>query len=111
MTITATTPAVKTAPAVKTELTATKDVKAKIDRLRELRAIENEAKKEAKALTAEILNFAGPFTKAIKWGKTVLATIVDSTSARSTDFEALAAGWPEAYTACVKPGTPYKQVR
>lgn len=108
MTITTSTPTVQVE--LPTEVTATVSIKAKIDRLREVRAIKKSAEDEAKAITAEILDFAGA-AKAIKWGKTVLAKIVPATSVRTTDFDTLKAVWPEAYEACVKPGTPYKQVR
>ena len=110
MTITATAPVQTATIEIPSEVRATVPMKAKIDRLRELRAIEKSAKAEAKDLTAEILAFAG-LAKIIKWGKTTLATIVDSTSARSVDYDTLKAAYPAAYEATVKPGKAYKQVR
>ncbi len=104
---TITAPAPVIAPPV--EKTATKAIKAKIDRLREVRAVKTAAEAEAKTLSAEILEFAGPLTKFIKWGTTKLASIVDSHST-IVDTKALAQGWPEAYAACVTT-KPYKQVR
>lgn len=89
--------------------TATKSIKAKIDRLREVRAIKSAAEAESKALTAEILGWAGPTAKLINWGKTKLASIIDSHST-ITDLEALKQGWPEAYAAVVSK-KPYKQIR
>ena len=88
--------------------TATKGIKAKVDRLRELRAQKSVIEAETKTLSAEIIEFAG-LSKLIMWGKTRLATIVSSTNT-SCDFAALEQGWPEAYAACVKK-SGYKQVR
>jgi hypothetical protein len=91
------------------EKTASPSVKAKIDRLRELRVIKGDAEKEAKEITAELLDWAGPLTKRILWGKTKLATLVKKTH-RHADMGILAEAFPEAYTASLVE-KPYTEIR
>lgn len=106
MTTTITAP-VATAPV--TDKTATKGIKAKVDRLREIRAIIKPLETESKELTAEILAWAGDGIKRIVWGKTQLATIVDNVNRRNS-ADVLKQGFPEAYEASLVE-VPFKQVR
>lgn len=103
--------AAATAPAIVpvAPIKATKAVKAQIDRLRVLRSQKAAIEAETKALSAEILAYAGSQKRAITWGATTLASIVESSST-ITDTKALAQAFPEAYAACVSQ-KPYSQVR
>lgn len=105
MTITITAPQTAEAPLTKT---TTVEMKAKIDRLRELRTIKNDVETEAKALSAELIEFAGE-AKKLMWGTTVLGTIVDSKSV-TANTKLLAEAYPEAFEATVTV-KPYKQFR
>lgn len=93
-----------------TEIKATREIKSKINRLREIRAIIKPLEEEAATLTAEILTFVGSTTvKRIMWGKTQLATIVNNVNRRN-DATILKTGWPEAYEASLIE-KPFQQIR
>ena len=90
--------------------TLTKDMKAKLDRLRKVRTLKSALDKEAKDLTADILSEVAEDTKTLVWGQSTLATLVDSHNNSVTDYKAFAEAFPEAYALFVK-RTDFVQVR
>lgn len=92
------------------EVKATRVIKAKLDRLREVRALIKPLEAEAKELTDEILAFVGSTTvKRVMWGKTQLATIVNNVNRRN-DPAILKAAYPQAYTDSLVE-KPFQQIR
>jgi hypothetical protein len=89
---------------------ATRDIKASIERLREVRALIKPLEEEAKAITADILAWTTEHNvKRIMWGKTQLALIVKNVN-RTNSPAILKQGFPEAYTASLVE-KPFEQIR
>jgi hypothetical protein len=88
---------------------ATVDIKAKINRLREIRALIAPLKEEADTITADILTWAAGNVKRIMWGKTQIALIVNNVN-RTNSAEILKAAHPQAYIDSLIE-KPFQQIR